>query len=67
MTERLKRAQVIRLGAERLRQMAAAETDRDHASEMIEIAAEMEENAARLERSFASNPPRPANEDDAVA
>lgn len=67
MTERIEAARSIRIGAERLRQLASAEANQELASQMVEIAAEMDHHAAELERSFVTNPPRPANEDDAVA
>jgi hypothetical protein len=61
MSKGIEVARGMRIGAERLRQLAVSETDRDRAREMLRIAAEMDEHAAELERSFV-NHPAPARE-----
>ncbi len=59
MSDRLETARSIRIGAERLRQIARHETNSVLASEMRRIADEMDENAAHLERAYANDPPKP--------
>lgn len=61
MTERLEAARSMRESAARLRQIARAETKLS--AELLRIAEEIEEDAARVERSFRENHPRAANED----
>jgi hypothetical protein len=61
VTEKIVAARKIRIGAERLRQIAASEADGERAAEMIRIAQEMDEHAAELERSVVSRQPRNAN------
>ena len=56
MMDKLETARSIRTGAERLRQLATSETNPELANEMRRIAAEMDENAATLERSIADSP-----------
>ena len=51
--QRLDAARIIRMGAERLRQIAADDTNQELARQMRQMAAEMDENAAHLERSVA--------------
>ena len=53
MTDKVIAARNIRIGAERLRQIAASETDAQRAAEMLRIAGEMDEHAADLERAVA--------------
>lgn len=55
--ERLDSARIIRLGAERLRQLAENQASPDAAREMLGLAVEMDENAAELE-SFVAQPPK---------
>ena len=57
MTDKVVAARDIRLGAARLRQIAASETDAKRAADMRRIATEMDETAAELERSAAGAPP----------
>ena len=61
MTEKIEAARIIRVGAERLRQIAAAHTDAQHAAEILRIAAEMDEHAAELERPVADALPSSAS------
>jgi len=65
MTERLEAARSLRDYAARFRRLAKTETTLS--AEYLRIAEDIEEDAARIERSFRENPPRPANDDDAVA
>jgi hypothetical protein len=58
MAERLGKARIIRIGAERLRRLAANESSPEAAREMLRIAGEMDEYAAELEQSFANRPPK---------
>jgi len=55
----------MRENAARLRQIA--ETETQLSAELRRIADQIEQDAARVERSFIDNPPQPANEDEAVA
>jgi hypothetical protein len=55
MKNKIEVARDMRVGAERLRQIAVNETDSERAAEMIRIAKEMDEHAAELERSLAGN------------
>ncbi|HEY3916269.1 MAG TPA: hypothetical protein VGL83_00675 [Stellaceae bacterium] len=60
MTEKIETARTIRLSVESLRTIAMREPDPKLAAELMRIAAEMDEHAAELERSFVnqhSNPP----------
>jgi hypothetical protein len=65
MTERLEAARSMRENATRLRQIAKTETQLS--AELRRIADEIDRDAERVEHSFMDNPPRPANEDEAVA
>ncbi|HXR87338.1 MAG TPA: hypothetical protein VN728_10220 [Stellaceae bacterium] len=53
MKERWETARSIRIGSERLRQIAAEETNAKLAADMLETAAEMDQHAAEIERSLA--------------
>lgn len=63
MKEKLVAARDIRVGAERLRQLAANETDPERAAEMRRIAHEMDDHAAELEHAIAN--PRAAAQNSA--
>jgi hypothetical protein len=52
MSDTIMAARDIRVGAERLRQLAATETDAKRAADMLRIAGEMDEHAAELEASI---------------
>jgi hypothetical protein len=49
----------MRAGADRLRQIAASEGDSELGREMRQIADQMDQAAAELDRSVASSPPKP--------
>lgn len=53
MTDKIVLARTIRVGAERLRQIAASEAEAKRAAEMLRLAVEMDEHAAELERAVA--------------
>ena len=55
--DKLGTARDIREGAERLRKLAADEADAERAAEMLQIAKEMDEHAAELERSTTNRRP----------
>jgi len=52
MRERLETARLMRVGAERLRKLAGDETDPKMAADMLDIAVEMDQHAAEIERSL---------------
>lgn len=60
MTEKIVAARKIRIGAERLRKIAASEADAERVAEMTRIAQEMDKHAAELERSVVNEQPRNA-------
>ena len=62
MTERIEAALAIRLGAQRLRQIAATDSEPERAAELRVIARDMDESAALLEAAFIMKPPTPAND-----
>lgn len=62
MKDKVEVSRDMRVGAERLRQIAVNETDAQRAVEMIRIAKEMDEHAAELERALADNPRNLAND-----
>ncbi|HEX3973386.1 MAG TPA: hypothetical protein VHX19_18790 [Stellaceae bacterium] len=53
MSDTIIAARDIRVGAERLREMAATEADAELVAEMLRLAGEMDEHAAALEASIA--------------
>jgi hypothetical protein len=59
--ERLEAARSLRACALRLRAVAA--TEPRLSAELVKMAEEIEEDAARMERSFRDSPPRPANDE----
>ena len=65
MTERLEAARSMRENAARLRQIAKTETKLS--AELLRIAGEIEEDAARIERSFHGTSPRSPDGDGAIA
>lgn len=62
MTERLEAARSMRESAARLRQIAKTETKLS--AELLRVADEIDEDAARLEKSFRDKPPTTANDAD---
>lgn len=60
MTDKTETARIIRVGAERLRRIAAEKADAQQAAEMLRVAVEMDEHAAELERTIADTLPSSA-------
>jgi hypothetical protein len=52
MIEKMVSARQIRVGAERLRKIAASESDAERAAELNRMAQEMDEHAAEIERAI---------------
>ena len=57
MIDTIEAALRIRIGAERLRKIAASEADAELIAEMIRMAQEMDEHSAELERSVRNEHP----------
>jgi hypothetical protein len=66
MSERLEAARFMRESATQLRHIAASETVKTLSPELLRIADQVEEEAARLEQAFRLKPPTPANDEDAA-
>jgi hypothetical protein len=62
VTEKNEAARAIRIGAERLREVATREPDPDFVADLIRVAQEMDEHAAEIERSIANEQPLIAND-----